>query len=201
MRFGKKWSAPRRSVGFSGKTGEDTHKDVYQMDELAKFLGIPEFTDVVEHNQEYLGDYYQAGWNEAWDPELPVEEAEAAAEEAALEAEREAEEELYFKYSGALEAAAESILDPHGLAAEHPGKILWAYKIVPTGTWKEAAAKLVQTINGVGMFYYEDAKDLKDVGPYKSYKQAVLSHLHWAMYYPEVYGTRSAEMVYDAAWR
>ena len=190
MRTGRR---RRRSRAFGD---DETRSGTFDIDAFAKFLGVPTVEDIWELNTEWLGDAYAAGMEDARSEDLSEEEAE----ERALEWEQNAGDELFSRYVGALEAAAEAILGPQNLAAEAKPK-KGIYKIVPSGTWREAASALVQTINGVGMFYYTDAKELKDAGPYKSYKQAVLSHLHWATRYPEVYGTRSAELVFSDSWR
>jgi hypothetical protein len=188
---------PPTKKSWAGVDVGDTYPDVIDAEKLAEFLAVPTYTDVWEGNEEYLGSYYSAGMEEALNEGLPIEEAEEAAEEAQYAA----EEELLANYTSALEAAADSVLEPHKLVAEAIGKHQGQYKIVPTGTWKDAAWEIIRTINGIGMFYYEDAKALKDVGPYRSYKQAVLSHLHWVKDYPKVYGTRSAERVFHNSWR
>ena len=190
------WVGPFRGLGSFGARKPSEHQEVYTLEELAKWLKLPDYFDVVEHNQAFLDDYYRAAYEEA----LNDGDSEEEAEEAAMEAQQKAEEEeIYWKYRNGVTEAAEAVLEPHHLELEDLGK--GQYKVVPEETWKDAAAALVQTINGVGMFYYEDAKELKDVGPYKSYKQAVLSHLHWATYYPEVYGTGSPMRAYESAWR
>lgn len=187
------WVGPFRGFGASKPSA---HQEVFTLEELAKWFDLPDYMDVVEHNQAFLADYYTAAFEKA----LNDGDSEEEAEEAGMEAEQRAEEEeVYWKYRNGITAAAEAVLEPHELELKELGK--GQYKIVPEKTWKDAAARLVTTINGVGTFYYEDAKELKDVGPYKSYKQAVLSHLHWALYYPEVYGTGSPQRAYEDAWR
>lgn len=165
------------------------------VEDLARLLDLPSLDDILELNQEYLFSYYQHGLEEARAEGLALEDAEEQAEEAQWEGEK----ELLEQWSSALEAAAASVFEPHGLEVEDRGK--GVYRLVPEKGWKDVAAHLVNTINGVGMFYYEDAKDLKDVGPYKSYKEAVLSHLHWMTRYSDVYGTPSPEQVYNRNWR
>jgi hypothetical protein len=73
----------------------------------------------------------------------------------------------------------------------------YIFKPAPDKTWRDVALELIETINGYGMFWYEDGPEFLSVGPYGSYKEAVCSHLHWMKYYGEVYGGYSASRVYD----
>jgi hypothetical protein len=62
--------------------------------------------------------------------------------------------------------------------------------------WTYAASAIIETINGVGMFGFSNPKELKDSGPYKSMKQAVLQHIHWIKEHPNVYeGTKASYLV------
>jgi hypothetical protein len=72
---------------------------------------------------------------------------------------------------------------------------------VAADTWKNIAQKVMETINGYGTFWFEDVQRFKDVGPFKSYKHAVLCHLHWTKDWPAVYGEASMRSVFDRAWR
>lgn len=71
------------------------------------------------------------------------------------------------------------------------------YRIVPQKSWQDSAQCLADTISGYGMFWYENAKELKDVGPYATYKHAFLSHIHWMAYYGEVYGVKSMQRMFE----
>lgn len=64
------------------------------------------------------------------------------------------------------------------------------------GDWKNAASKIIQTINGVGYFEFDSIETFIDCGPYEDAEQAVLSHLHWIAEWPNVYeGTKAKSMV------
>ncbi len=117
------------------------------------------------------------------------------AEEKAQEAEGEERDEDYKRWVDAVEHAINSCLEPHKLElVEKDGKY---YIAAPEG-WHKAADELACTISGYGTFHYNDGKELKEVGPYKSYCLAVMEHIHWMKYHAEVYGTSGYARVYDA---
>ena len=169
--------------------------DTFDMDAVAEFLGVPTYMDIWEGNADYLGDAYSAGVREA----LAEGASEEEAEETGVKWQEAEEKELHSKYMSGLESAAASVLEPHGLVLEDTGK--GKFKVIPESGWADAASRIVDTINGVGMFEFASAKEFKDSGPYKSYKDAVLHHLGWARRYSDVYGGRSAERVFHDSWR
>lgn len=54
--------------------------------------------------------------------------------------------------------------------------------------WDAATAALIETINGHGMFHFEDAEELISSGPYASAKDAVILHVHWYKHWGSIFG-------------
>jgi hypothetical protein len=126
--------------------------------------------------------------------------SDETAEEKAQEVEVRERDEYYKQWKNAIESAIESVLSPHGLTliCEDKGK----YSIGKTcKTWKEVAENVIDTINGVGMFYFNNVEEFKSCGPYKSYCEAVFNHIHWMCRRSEVYGDRGYQSVYENSWR
>ena len=74
------------------------------------------------------------------------------------------------------------------------------YRLEPQAgkTWEKVAEALAELISGVGYFWFDNAKELKDSYPYRTYKEAVIGHLHWVKDYNRVYGEgRGPEQVYS----
>ena len=71
------------------------------------------------------------------------------------------------------------------------------FYLVPLTSWLHSADKMAEVISGYGTFEYASGKELKDVGPYKTYSQAVIDHLHWLKHGPEIYGDRSYSRLID----
>lgn len=65
----------------------------------------------------------------------------------------------------------------------------------PLTSWPNTADKMSGIISGYGTFYYKNGKELKDIGPYKTYSEAVIKHLHWLKYAPEVYGDKNYDFM------
>ena len=77
----------------------------------------------------------------------------------------------------------------------------YKYRVEATDGWRKALREIIETINGVGMFYFKDAADIIRSGPYKSARDAVVNNIHWIARWPEVYGETSAESIYKRAFR
>lgn len=99
-------------------------------------------------------------------------------------------DEYWLQYEQAMLSAFEKMLDAHDLKAEpHKGR---TYELIikPKASWKFAAEMVRETINGVGIFYYNSLDEFIDSGPY-THRAAVVTHLHWLKRRPEVYGEES----------
>ena len=171
--------------------------DKITIEDLAKMLGLPDWDRIDEMNQQY---YFEASQG-------------APDEEAQLEAEREAQTEVFNTWYDAVENTATKLFGEHGLELQPSGK--WhpstrtktraearpfTMKIVPSVSWEDAANRIRRTINGVGHFHFDSLREFLDSGPYTA-RQAVLSHLGYIKRYPDVYGSTSAQRMYESAWR
>jgi hypothetical protein len=75
----------------------------------------------------------------------------------------------------------------------------WSWDVRPEKTWAAAASMLVATINAYGMLEFRDAKELASVCSPSTMREAVLDHLGWIAYWPEIYTSQSSEiLVHDA---
>jgi hypothetical protein len=154
--------------------------------ELKNIWGLQEWD---ENNIDSFSESYNYAYKEA----IKDGYTDAEAEEKGQEAEGEARSDEYKKYKDALEEVINRALSYAGielLPAEKNG----TYRIAPVETWKEAADKMAEVITGYGTFQYNSGKELKDGGPYATYAEAVLAHLHWLKHGPEIYGDRRLEI-------
>jgi hypothetical protein len=148
-------------------------------------LNLPPWEEVDERNQHYYWELARGN------------EDEDAAESAARD-------EVYGQWYDAVERAASKLLEEHDLELQPVNSKdtsrPYQLKIVPGTSWDSSANKLRETINGVGMFRFDNLKEFLSSGPYTA-RQAVLSHLSWIKSHPEVYGGQSARSLYDQGWR
>lgn len=154
---------------------------------LAKLFGLPDWDKIDEMNQEFY-------WEQARG--IPDEDERMAAEQSA-------QEEVFAKWYDAVESVADHMFDEHGLTLEPVRKKdrrSYELRVVPKYSWKDAADKIRETVNGVGDFHFRNLREFLDSGPYTA-RQAVLSHLGWIKHYPAIYGGRGAHQMYEAAWR
>jgi hypothetical protein len=187
---------PDRSHATKSKTGDKT-TDKTDIAALASMFGLPDWDRIDEMNQQHYWEMARG----------------AEGEEAQQEAEREAQDEVYAKWYDAVEHAASKLFEEHGLELQPAGK--WhpstyaktkaerrpfQLKIVPSTSWKDAAEKIRETINGVGDFHFGDLGEFLRSGPYTA-RQAVLSHLGYIKRYPAVYGGQGAHQMYEQHWR
>ena len=112
------------------------------------------------------------------------------AEEKRIEAQHAAQSDAFDEYVKKLKRAVNYVLGFSGLELE---EVKGVYYIAPVdGTsiaaWHAAADKMAEVITGYGAFEYRDGQELKDAGPYKTYSDAILQHLHWLRHGPAVYG-------------
>jgi len=179
-------------------------KDVFTIGELARLMDtwekgiLPSWDDIYEYNIDFLGEVYRAVYEEAIKEGYTDDEAIKIAEEE----EGEALDELFNKWCNGIEYAIRTLLEYHFLTLKTI-KECEKYKIVPMKgkTWKDAAEEITETINGHGLFYYPSVIDFLRAGPYKSYKEAVLSHIPWIYWYPKVYGTESISSLFEYGFK
>lgn len=115
----------------------------------------------------------------------------------------EAQDEHYSNWLKSVEAAWDKYLRYFYLVTEpvliqRDGWQEKGYRLTPEKdkTWKDVCQEIVETINGVGMFWFDSALDLLQTGPYKSYKEAASRHFHHMKHYGAVYGVTSIEDLY-----
>lgn len=174
-------------------------KDVLTIDDLAKMFELPSYESIEEYNLDYISETWSAAYKEAKEQGASEQEAERAAEEA----QEEATIDLYRAWHRAVLSAVEPLFRDHGLALTPRGgreRLSYEFKVTPLTSWKDAADRIRETINGVGYFYFKDLDEFLDSGPYTA-RQAVLAHLGWIASAPEVYGEPSARSRYEQAWR
>lgn len=174
-----------------------TTKDIFDLQELASLLDLPKFDDF-EFDDTSYGQGYDAAIEEG--------KTEDEAMEQGVKWEEGEQKEVFRKYRNAVEHVAEQIFDQHGLIIVEEKKTLpkskgggsySLYKVAPEKSWDEAVNRILETINGVGMFEFNSRREFIDSGPYKSSKDAVLQHLHWMKRRPEVYGDTRPRRMFD----
>lgn len=182
-------------------------EDTKNINQLAGMFGLSDWDKLEDRNVDYfaeLGSYaYDEALKEATEDGDAEEVAEEKAGKAREEAEMEASGELFHQWHNAVMSAVEPLFEVHGLTLTPKGKKTnhpYEYKIVPTNDWKEAASKIIGTINGVGYFEFGSLQDFLDSGPYTP-REAVLSHLGHITSYPDVYGDLSPERSFERSFR
>ena len=172
------------------------YDDRFDYDELANLFGLPDSEEIHEQTWECVADAQQ----DAYEQGLTTYEGEGeeGAEEAATElgerARDEAETEVYGGWRNAVEHVASTEFDEVGLQLQKAGD--WDFKVVPEKNWRDAAAAMVDLINGIGPFYFSSLQEFFDSGPYTP-KEAVLAHLGHVRRRAEVYGDIRPRALYD----
>jgi hypothetical protein len=174
--------------------------DITNIDTLAKLFKLPDAEKIMDLDMG--SETYSYVHNEA----LKEGASEEQAEERAQKAEEEEQDERYKKWYDAIEAISDDLFGKHGLTLvprkykKKGVKRPFDFKIVPKTSWADAANKIRETINGVGVFGFDSLKDFLDSGPYTA-REAVLGHIGWINDYPEVYGDYSPSHQYDRHMR
>ncbi len=169
-----------------GEGYTETIIDLLRVMELDR---VPIIEDMFE-----CGDYHES-YEYAYKQAVEDGYSDAEAEQKAMDAESEAVREENDKYINAVQKTINYLFKLHGLHLE-VNKGMYVITLVDK-SWKEVCQKVAETISGYGTFYYEDAKALKEVGPYTSYSQAVFNHLHWLKHCPEVFGNIGYGTIYE----
>lgn len=185
-------------------SGRGPVSDKISIDDLAKMFELPDFEDLEEGNLDYISDAGSSAYREAReDEELSM----SKAEEARHQAETDAQTELYKKWHDAVLSAASTLFEHHHLALRPLEKRRGfvrphEYRVVPLkGVWITSLRQIIATINGVGMFHFSSPAEFLSHGPYPTERVAVLNHLHQIKNYPAVYGSASADRLYQRAFR
>jgi len=182
--------------------GKKSAKIEFDTDELAKMFGLPEWESLRERNEEYIWSARAYAEKEA----KKARRSESAVEKAGQKAGWDAENEVFRSWHNGVTTVAETYFGKHHLtlvpvSTRRRGALPYKYRVEATDGWRKALREIIETINGVGMFYFKDAADILRSGPYKSDRDAVVNHLHWIAHWPEVYGESSPERLFDRAFR
>ncbi len=164
------------------------HTGIVTIDDIAEMLRLTSWEALFENSICFIG---QECFSEDEEEQQKREEAEVAS--------------LYSQWYCAVMHVANLLFGEHGLEfkgrkadGENPYRL---YVRAKCRDWEHAASKLIDTINGEGMFYFSGVKHLVESGPYGTVRNAVLHHLHWARYRPLVYGNYSAAHMFNQAFR
>lgn len=167
-------------------------KNLDTLDMLIRVMGLDLPTE--EEVDEWNMDLYCEVMSEAKRQAITDGYTDDEAENKAEEAEAEVMKEQYDNYNKSVRNTLNYLLNFHGLNFVENKTHMY---LIAEKSWKDVAEKVRETINGMGPFYYESVKEFKDVGPYKSYCDAVSSHLHWLKHYPEVYGCTGYRKIFE----
>jgi hypothetical protein len=151
----KEPAAPRRS------TYRTRGFNVLSFDKLCKLLGVD--------NTEAWCD----SWDRCYYSEGPADETE----EERYKREEEDRDEAWKAYESAVLSVAEHVFGEHDLAltpvektSPYKGrhKYVAGYAVTPkaTSTWRDAANKIRETLNGMGPFYFSTLSEFLRSGPY-----------------------------------
>jgi hypothetical protein len=172
--------------------------DKININQLATLFKLPAF-------DSYLDNWESETYSYVYNDSLKQGFSESDAEEKAVIAEGKEQSEFFNRWYDAVAAVAEKFFELHGLHLTAFGKGRkqsrpYEYKITPLKSWDDAAFKIVQTINGVGYYHFNNVKEFADSVPC-TVRQAVLSHIHWVKDYAEVFGDTSPRRLYDIHMR
>lgn len=162
------------------------------LDMLIRVMGLnlPTAEEIDDCNRDYTWEVMAEAKKQAIEDGYTDDEAE----EKGLEAESEAMKENFNQHMKAVRNTLNYLLNFHGVNFEEKkGK----YYLTAEKSWKEIADQVMETINGVGPFYYNSVKSFKEVGPYKTYCEAAMTHIHWMKDYPTVYGNTNYRRIYE----
>jgi len=154
------------------------------IDDLITYMGLDRLTKISDCD---CWDYPEA-YTYARDEAVKDGYTDEEAEEKGREASDDARDQDIKEYKGKLLASISHVLHYADLVlTEGKGS---RYFIEPGASWTVSADKMAEVITGYGMFEYKSGRDLKDSGPYGTYCEAVIQHLHWLKHGPEIYGDR-----------
>lgn len=103
-------------------------------------------------------------------------------------------ESLSKAHSRALSAVSEYLKEECNLIAtvgEEGGITL------SSDDWNEALARVIESVNGYGMFHFESPEDIILSGPYDGAKGATLAHFHWHESRGSVYGEPGVKEIFN----
>ena len=175
---------------------------LYSAEFMKKHFKLPPLDEIHEANFDFYSEQsYGAVEEEKQERERNEEPpmTEAEEQEFRWKIEEEVSNRVFKLYVNAAEEALNHVLGQHHLNAEYfEGN--WLVKPESGKTWKDAAEQIMETMNGVGMFYAPSLKEFYEQTSVKSFKELVMTHIHWAAYYPELYGTARIERIFEESF-
>ena len=191
----KAYEASKRAIKRAKRKAQQVSVTL-SIDTLCKLLGVTTLGDYADKLDCYNWEVYQHIHGEALAAGLSEEEADEKARQAE-DVERDSACEAY---RDAVVYAAERLFGEHGLMltrVERKGQT-WQWEVFPVVSWRDAANRILLTVNGVGMFEFASTREFLTSGPYTP-KQAVMGHLHWIKRWPDVYGEPKPQAMIE--WR
>ncbi len=119
--------------------------------------------------------------------------------DAGTEEERDSEAECFYDllaraYENGFEKCCNTFSERFNMRFVSLGDDRWNLE---SNDWSLALNDVVDTINGVGYFHFNDGNELIDSGPYEDAKEAVIKHVHWTSDYSDVYGVDSLTSIFN----
>lgn len=169
-------------------------RDVVTVDDLAKDIGV--------ETLDKFADRVRAGsraYDEVYASERAAGRSEVEAEMAAENVEASEMRTAMNRYAGAILLVAGDLYRRHGLDLLPHGRER-DLRVVPQTSWEDAAERIRQTMNGVGIFHFGSLGDFLRSGPYTA-RQAVLGHLRTITDWPLVREGRRASRLVEERMR
>lgn len=114
-------------------------------------------------------------------------------EDCISEAMEEREQEIYNKVEQAFISALDYALKNFGMWIAVEGGV---YSFC-SDDWEKSARKMMDTINGHGMFYFDSLDRFISAGPWQNAEDATVAHIHWIESYGDVYGNDDLKRLYS----
>ena len=163
------------------------------LDDLKTAMCLDRVYGLQEADELYF-DCDSGAYSYAYDEAIADGFTDEEAEEKGREAEDEERGEEYRKHKDRFVSCLNYVLRFADLELEED-KYKWYIR--PQTSWKHSAAKMAEVITGYGTFEFNSALALKEGLPADTYAEAVIVHIHWLKYGPEIYGGRSYSSIMD----
>ena len=164
---------------------------LFTLEQLAELLHLPLFTINEAWLDEELHQCEQTLLRQNYEDD--IEETPEEVEKIEEQAQKAVDKEISLalsKYETIIVNNAEWLAKHYGLTIDKVDDYNWSFSPRSSVciTWATICNALIDTINGVGMFEFANAKDFKDATSCSTYKEAAQKHLHHMYSYLEVYG-------------
>lgn len=168
----------------------DDHIETLETLITAMDLDLPTYEEIDDMNLGFYEESYEYTYKQAVENGYSDNKAGGIA----MDARDKAASKTYTDWFNSVKRTINHLLKFHHLKLVSEGEKIY---IEAPQSWKKAASQTAETITGCGSFSYNSAKELRDVGPYKSYCEAVIKHLHWLKRYPDVYEGTDYRKIYE----